>query len=415
MQITSFALGGLYGVDAHAISIRCDIDAAAHAAFIVKGVSALQSKEIGVRVRSAISATPQCKWPGGRVAISLDTKGSSKFRTASLDLAIALVVMGVDVNGLLVAGELGFEGFVLPVRGAFQMAFLAQTMNLRGVLVSVHNVQEILEAVLVGPHVGATPLPVYGSAHLVDIVNALAKPLAREKPAEPGARQAIPTMVDFSDVLGQASTLSAVEQCVQSRCGLLLSGPPCAAKMMIARRVTSVMPQLQHAEQIAVTRVYSSIGLTAGLMIQRPFRAPHHTISAAGLAGSSSLGRPGEVHLAAHGVLFLDEIQEFGTMAIDALAQALREMPAASRPLVMASTCGCPCGWRDSGVRACTCADAAIKSHAARVRNASTKLGVSFSTPVQTVASLRDNAPGESSASIARRIARARRHGDAGA
>ena len=395
MQMTSFTLSGPISTDATVVSIRCTVDATKLPSFHIKGASLEpnQAKEIAVRVRSAMMSA-NLAWPAGHVVISLDA-GGAKLQSPPLDLPIALAIAGVDVDGLLVAGELGLDGSVRAVRGALAAAALAKSLGLRGVLIAASNAREVTEAL--GPD-----LAVYAISHLVEVDSVLAAPVA-DLPKRAISPRAV---IDFADVRGQSEALAAVEQSAQTHAGLLLSGPPGAGKTMIARRIPSVLPRMRRDEQLAVTRIYSAIGLADGLVAERPFRAPHHTISAAALAGGGTSRRPGEVHLASHGVLFLDEVQEFSRGAIETLAQALREMPAASRPLVVASANPCPCGWRGATTRACTCTEETVTRYTARVTWAASKLGLTINASVEALAlsDLRAVA-GESSRLMAARIA----------
>lgn len=394
--MTSFTLAGPIGADALSVSIRCSVDATKPASFHVEGaaLTPTQSKEIAVRVRSAISATDLCTWPAGRVTVVVDA-GGAKLSAPALDLPIALAIAGRDLEGILVAGELGLDGSVRAVRGALQAVLLAKSLGLRGVLVPAKNAREALEALDGGGTL------VYAIKHLSEIDRALAVPAELPK-ATISPRQA----PDFADVRGQSEAVATTERSVRTRAGLLLSGPPGTGKTMIARRIPGLLPRMRRDEQIEVTRIYSAVGLAEGLLAERPFRAPHHTISTAALVGGGAFRRPGEVHLATRGVLFLDEISEFSRAAIESLAQALDQMPVASRPLVVASANPCPCGWQGSTVR-CSCTDSTVAGYSARVAWAAGKLGLTITASVRaaTLAELRSSNVGESTAVIASRIA----------
>ena len=400
MQTTSFTLVGPVGIDACLVSIQCSVDATKPSSFYVKGegVSSTQAKEIAVRVRSAILATNLCAWPVGRVTITVDASGA-KLVAPALDLPIALSIAGVPTEGLLVAGELGLDGAVRAVRGVLQASLLAKALGLRGVLVPGQNAREAQAS-------SNGDLAVHAVSHLADVKQALAAVVSL------GHLTVVPrAVVDFADVRGQTEAVAQVEQAVKEHLhhgpvGLLLSGPPGSGKTMIARRISSILPKMSRDEQLEVTRVYSAVGLADGLVSDRPFRAPHHTISAAALVGGGSSRRPGEVQLATRGVLFLDEVQEFASGAIEALSAAIGQMPVASRPLVVASANACPCGWLGSATRACTCSDDTVARLASRVEWAATKLGLTITVVVQPVslADLRSAEGGESSAVIAARI-----------
>ncbi len=315
----------------------------------VSGFTEVRNKELGVRVRSALS-TAGYEIAGAK--ITLRVNGFHNYNVSplpsmcpALDLPIAICLMhgGRFPRDLAIAGELGLDGRVRAIRGVFAFVQAARAAGLRGVVVPMENAIEAHAAAEDALEVYA----VYTIHQLLDLEGGL------ESTRIASSRRAdSQDVADFRDVRGHASAIEKLATAVAAKQDIVLVGPPGTGKHMLARRIPSIMRPLARPDAEHLTKIYSALGLglagTLGILSERPVRAPHHTISAhallgadaidAGVAvmGPSSVGRPGEIHLASYGVLVLDEISEFSTAALFGLRHALERMGAA-RPLVIAT------------------------------------------------------------------------------
>ena len=361
----------LDGVDALPVTVEVDVRSGLPA-FSVVGLPDRGVRESRERVRAAM-ANSDVKFPQQRVTVNL-APASLRKRGPSFDLAIAVAVVAAD-GGLpeaeipdAVCGELSLSGEIRPVRGALSMALAAREAGVTRLLVPPANAPE---AALVDA------LETVAVATLRDLLDIL-RGVREAEPAEPAVAASEPAGdgPDLADVRGQQDARRALEIAAAGGHNLLMVGPPGAGKTMLARRLPGILPPPTMAEAIEITKVHGAAGLArGGLVTRRPFRAPHHTISAAGLVGGGVPPRPGEVTLAHRGVLFLDELPEFGRLALEALRQPLedgavvvvRGQQAVTFPaqtMLVAACNGCPCARPPAE---CTCGEIDRSRYARRL------------------------------------------------
>ncbi len=389
--------------------------------FTLVGLPDASIQESRERVRAALLSSEE-QWPLQRITVNLSPADLRK-AGPGFDLAIALGVLAASgrvaqerLREMCLLGELSLDGTVRRVRGALASAMAASAAGKRAILLPKANAAE---AMLVG---GIDVLPV---DHLAQAVRFLRGECALDPP-NPGGGNGNDQQddVDLADVRGQGNAKRALEVAAAGGHNLLMMGPPGGGKTMLARRLATILPALTRGEALEVTRIYSVAGLLpedAGLITHRPFRAPHQSVSLAGLIGGGSLAaQPGEISLAHRGVLFLDEAAEFRRDAIQSLRGPLEEgrvtivrgkwtVTFPARFQLIAATNPCPCGYAGDQLRSCKCMPGRLAAYSERLSGPVVdRIDLQVDVDRLTKADLFHDAPGAPSAEVRDRVVDAR-------
>jgi magnesium chelatase family protein len=383
------------------------------------GAAVQEAKE---RVRSAIRNSGY-EYAPRKVTINLAPANLRK-EGPMFDLAIATALLvasgqldGARLGNYMIVGELSLDGRVRAISGALPIALAARAAGFKGLLLPEVNAQE---AALVD---GLEVHPVETLAHAVAILHRPDQNQPLEVDRATLWERAPRIDADFSEVRGQGLAKRALELAAAGGHNIALVGPPGSGKTMLARRLPGILPDLSFDEAIEITKLYSVAGLLAskgGLIADRPFRAPHHSVSNAGLVGGSSTPKPGEISLAHRGVLFLDEFAEFKRDVVEQLRQPLEEgcitisrahstvtYPAQISLVVALNPC--PCGYRGDTARVCGCTPSVAERYWSKLSGPLLdRIDLQVEVPRLSPDDLLDTAPAESSAAIRGRVVRAR-------